>query len=175
MNAWNLWNDDLIYLLNSRRIAWMDNILGVRVTSEYWLPAIEDGTLLQLLNFTSRYNLVFPFARSPNTTQTYLWQRRLQLTFSKHLYHGSFHSQKKKIFFSNHISLDRLQRPDHSSLIIFLFLRNITLNYFWIMWGETVYIFCFKSNLRWSYLAQRQFRNSWSLRVETPPCLVYIE
>lgn len=152
----------------------MGKVLRVRVTLENWLPAIEDGTLLQLLQFTSCYNLVLPFAGSPNITQTlYLWQQRMQLTFSKHLYHRSFHMQNN--FFPNQVPLDKLQRPDHSSLVIFLFLRNIILNYFWIMWEETVYAFSFKSNLRWSSLAQRQFKNSWSLRVETPPCLVYIE
>ena len=158
MNGWNLWNDYLIYLLNSTKIPWMDNILRWGVTLENWLPAIEDGAGLELLHFASCYNLVSPFAGSPNTTQTlYLRRQKLQLTFYKHLYHRSFHSQKKNENW-NHVLLDRLQRPDHSSLVIFLFLRNITFNYFWIMWEKTVYIFYFKSNLRWSSLAQRQFK-----------------
>lgn len=156
----------------------MENSLRVVVAVVNWIPGIEDGALLELLRFTSYYNLFLPFPGFPNTTQTlYLWQQKLPLTFSKHLYHRSFHSQeeKKKPTFQILFPLDRLQRPRHSSLVIFLFLRNIILNYFWIMWEETVYIFYFKSNLRWSSLAQRQFKNSWSLRVETPPCLVYIE
>lgn len=96
VNGWNLWKDYLSNLLNSTKIPWMDNMLRWGVTLENWLPAVEEGALLELLHFISCYNLVLPFAGSPNTTQTlYLRQQKLQLTFYKHLYHTSFHSQKK--------------------------------------------------------------------------------